>query len=121
MQVGQPVALNHSVELLHAQDVTGLSPRRIHFPSPRCLLVTHGRTMTSYRTRRGGAAPYADLGPVLEIPFVAQEQRDGHVLLLVILSFFLVGAVIFIGIFLLAFRRCSRGGPCTVNLYPIGN
>ncbi|KAM6938185.1 voltage-dependent calcium channel beta subunit-associated regulatory protein [Lycodopsis pacificus] len=47
-----------------------------------------------------------------EIPFVAEEQQDGYVLLLVILSVFLVGTVIFITVFLIAYRRCCRGGPC---------
>ncbi|XP_068582011.1 voltage-dependent calcium channel beta subunit-associated regulatory protein [Cebidichthys violaceus] len=47
-----------------------------------------------------------------EIPFVAEEQQDGYVLLLVILSIFLVGTVIFITVFLVACRRCCRGGPC---------
>ncbi|XP_068447552.1 voltage-dependent calcium channel beta subunit-associated regulatory protein [Clinocottus analis] len=47
-----------------------------------------------------------------EIPLVAEEQQDGYRLLLVILSFFLVGTVVFIAVFLIAFRRCCRGGPC---------
>ncbi|XP_031724289.1 voltage-dependent calcium channel beta subunit-associated regulatory protein [Anarrhichthys ocellatus] len=50
-----------------------------------------------------------------EIPFVAEEQQDGYVLLLVILSVFLVGTVIFITVFLIAYRRCCRGGPCLAS------
>ncbi|KAM9358335.1 voltage-dependent calcium channel beta subunit-associated regulatory protein [Symphorus nematophorus] len=42
-----------------------------------------------------------------EIPFEAEEQRDGYVLLLVILSIFLVGTLIFVSVFLIA---CRRGG-----------
>ncbi|XP_035509758.1 voltage-dependent calcium channel beta subunit-associated regulatory protein [Morone saxatilis] len=45
-----------------------------------------------------------------EIPFVAEEQQDGYVLLLVILSIFLVGALIFVSIFLIVCRRGCRGG-----------
>ncbi|XP_033477709.1 voltage-dependent calcium channel beta subunit-associated regulatory protein [Epinephelus lanceolatus] len=47
-----------------------------------------------------------------EIPIEAEEQKDGYVLLLVILSIFLVGTLIFISVFLIAFRRCCRGGQC---------
>ncbi|XP_078115397.1 voltage-dependent calcium channel beta subunit-associated regulatory protein [Sander vitreus] len=47
-----------------------------------------------------------------EIPFEAAEQQDGYVLLLVIFSIFLVGTVTFISVFLIACRRCCRGGQC---------
>ena len=47
-----------------------------------------------------------------EIPFKAKEQQDGYVLLLVILSIFLVGTLIFISVLLIACRRCCRGGQC---------
>ncbi|XP_054459262.1 voltage-dependent calcium channel beta subunit-associated regulatory protein [Anoplopoma fimbria] len=47
-----------------------------------------------------------------EIPFEAEEQQDGYVLLLVILFIFLVGTLIFISVFLIAFRRYCRGWPC---------
>lgn len=47
-----------------------------------------------------------------EIPFEAEEQQDGYVLLLVILSIFLVGTLIFITVFLITFRRCCPGWPC---------
>ncbi|XP_037625872.1 voltage-dependent calcium channel beta subunit-associated regulatory protein [Sebastes umbrosus] len=47
-----------------------------------------------------------------EIPLEAEEQRDGYVLVLVILFIFLVGTVIFISLFLIACRRCCRGGQC---------
>ncbi|XP_039984650.1 voltage-dependent calcium channel beta subunit-associated regulatory protein [Xiphias gladius] len=47
-----------------------------------------------------------------EIPFEAKEQQDGYVLLLVILSIFLVGTLIFISVLLIACRRCCRGGQC---------
>ncbi|XP_023142018.1 voltage-dependent calcium channel beta subunit-associated regulatory protein [Amphiprion ocellaris] len=47
-----------------------------------------------------------------EIPFEAEEQQDGYVLLLVILSIFLVGTLIFISVFLIACRRSCRGGQC---------
>ncbi|XP_040896494.1 voltage-dependent calcium channel beta subunit-associated regulatory protein [Toxotes jaculatrix] len=46
------------------------------------------------------------------IPFEAEEQQDGYVLLLVILSIFLVGTLIFISVLLIACRRCCRGGQC---------
>ncbi|XP_010728927.3 voltage-dependent calcium channel beta subunit-associated regulatory protein isoform X2 [Larimichthys crocea] len=42
-----------------------------------------------------------------EIPFEVKEQQDGYVLLLVILSIFLVGTLIFVAVFLIA---CRRGG-----------
>ncbi|XP_029356651.1 voltage-dependent calcium channel beta subunit-associated regulatory protein [Echeneis naucrates] len=45
-----------------------------------------------------------------EIPFEAEEQQDGYVLPLVILSIVLVGTLIFISILLIACRRCCRGG-----------
>uniref|UniRef100_UPI0037E8A0E5 voltage-dependent calcium channel beta subunit-associated regulatory protein n=1 Tax=Semicossyphus pulcher TaxID=241346 RepID=UPI0037E8A0E5 len=45
------------------------------------------------------------------IPIEAEEQQDGYVLLLVILSIFLVGALIFVFVLLITFRRC-RGGQC---------
>ncbi|XP_068176417.1 voltage-dependent calcium channel beta subunit-associated regulatory protein isoform X2 [Antennarius striatus] len=41
-----------------------------------------------------------------EIPFEADEQRDGYMLLVVIL---LIGTLIFISIFIIACCRCSRG------------
>lgn len=44
-----------------------------------------------------------------EIPFKAEEQQDGYVLVLVILSVLLVGALIFISVLLIA---CRRGGQC---------
>ncbi|GLD50431.1 voltage-dependent calcium channel beta subunit-associated regulatory protein [Lates japonicus] len=47
-----------------------------------------------------------------EIPFEAEERQDGYVLLLVILSIFLVGTLIFISVLLIACRRCCRGGQC---------
>ncbi|XP_070688940.1 voltage-dependent calcium channel beta subunit-associated regulatory protein [Pempheris klunzingeri] len=47
-----------------------------------------------------------------EIPFEAEEQQDGYVLLLVILSVFLVGTLIFVSVLLIACRRCCRGGQC---------
>ncbi|XP_029003847.1 voltage-dependent calcium channel beta subunit-associated regulatory protein isoform X2 [Betta splendens] len=47
-----------------------------------------------------------------EIPFEAAEQKDGYVILLVILSIFLVGTLIFITVLLIACRRCCRGGHC---------
>ncbi|XP_040040119.2 voltage-dependent calcium channel beta subunit-associated regulatory protein [Gasterosteus aculeatus] len=47
-----------------------------------------------------------------EIPSVAQEQQDGHELLLVILSVLLVGSLISLAVFLLACRRCWPGGQC---------
>uniref|UniRef100_A0A3P8SH86 CACN subunit beta associated regulatory protein n=1 Tax=Amphiprion percula TaxID=161767 RepID=A0A3P8SH86_AMPPE len=47
-----------------------------------------------------------------EILFEAEEQQDGYVLLLVILSIFLVGTLIFISVFLIACRRSCRGGQC---------
>ncbi|XP_074491773.1 voltage-dependent calcium channel beta subunit-associated regulatory protein [Sebastes fasciatus] len=50
-----------------------------------------------------------------EIPLEAEEQRDGYVLVLVILFIFLVGTVIFISLFLIACRRCCRGGQCCVR------
>lgn len=42
-----------------------------------------------------------------EIPFKAEEQQDGYVLLLVILSILLVGTLIFISVLLIT---CRRGG-----------
>ncbi|KAM6921565.1 voltage-dependent calcium channel beta subunit-associated regulatory protein isoform 1-T3 [Xenentodon cancila] len=45
-----------------------------------------------------------------EIPFEAAEQKDGYVLLLVILFIVLVGTLIFISVFAIAYRRCCRGG-----------
>uniref|UniRef100_A0A1A8DJJ1 Chromosome 19 open reading frame 26 n=1 Tax=Nothobranchius kadleci TaxID=1051664 RepID=A0A1A8DJJ1_NOTKA len=45
-----------------------------------------------------------------EIPLEVEEQKDGYVLLLVILSVFLVGSLVFISVFLIASRRCCRGG-----------
>nr|XP_046247977.1 voltage-dependent calcium channel beta subunit-associated regulatory protein [Scatophagus argus]XP_046247978.1 voltage-dependent calcium channel beta subunit-associated regulatory protein [Scatophagus argus]XP_046247979.1 voltage-dependent calcium channel beta subunit-associated regulatory protein [Scatophagus argus]XP_046247980.1 voltage-dependent calcium channel beta subunit-associated regulatory protein [Scatophagus argus]XP_046247981.1 voltage-dependent calcium channel beta subunit-assoc len=45
-----------------------------------------------------------------EIPFEAEEQQDGYMLLLVILSIFLVGTLIFAFVFLITCRRCCRGG-----------
>ncbi|KAM3620023.1 uncharacterized protein V6R79_017186 [Siganus canaliculatus] len=45
-----------------------------------------------------------------EIPFETEEQQDGSMLLLVILSIFLVGTLISVSIFLVAYRRCCRGG-----------
>ncbi|KAM4574877.1 voltage-dependent calcium channel beta subunit-associated regulatory protein [Fundulus diaphanus] len=45
-----------------------------------------------------------------EIPFEAEEQQDGYVLLLVILSIFLVGTLASISVFLVVCRRCCRGG-----------
>ncbi|XP_017262854.1 voltage-dependent calcium channel beta subunit-associated regulatory protein [Kryptolebias marmoratus] len=45
-----------------------------------------------------------------EIPFEAEEQQHGYVLLLVILSVFLVGTLISISVFLIACRRYCRGG-----------
>ncbi|KAM4739752.1 voltage-dependent calcium channel beta subunit-associated regulatory protein isoform 1-T2 [Anableps anableps] len=45
-----------------------------------------------------------------EIPIDAEEQQDGYVLLLVILSVFLVGTLISISVFLIVCRRCCRGG-----------
>ncbi|XP_061593016.1 voltage-dependent calcium channel beta subunit-associated regulatory protein [Cololabis saira] len=45
-----------------------------------------------------------------EIPFEAEEQKDGSVLLLVILSIFLVATLIFLSVFAIAYRRCCRGG-----------
>ncbi|XP_010775452.1 protein Dos [Notothenia coriiceps] len=42
-----------------------------------------------------------------EIPFEAEEQQDGYVLLLVILSILLVGTLIFISVLLIT---CRRGG-----------
>ncbi|KAF7664133.1 hypothetical protein LDENG_00189450 [Lucifuga dentata] len=47
-----------------------------------------------------------------EIPFEAEEQQDGYVLLLVILSIFLVGTLIFTSVLLITCRRCCRGGQC---------
>ncbi|XP_022615285.1 voltage-dependent calcium channel beta subunit-associated regulatory protein-like [Seriola dumerili] len=47
-----------------------------------------------------------------EIPFEVEEQQDGYVLLLVILSIFLVGTLIFIPVLFIACRRCCRGGQC---------
>ncbi|XP_029285783.1 voltage-dependent calcium channel beta subunit-associated regulatory protein isoform X2 [Cottoperca gobio] len=44
-----------------------------------------------------------------EIPFQAEEQQDGYVLLLVILFIFLVGTLIFISVLLIT---CRRGGQC---------
>lgn len=46
------------------------------------------------------------------IPYDAEEQQDGYVLLLVILSIFLVGTLIFISVLLITCRRCCRGGQC---------
>lgn len=43
---------------------------------------------------------------------MAQEQQDGHELLLVILSVLLVGSLISLAVFLLACRRCWPGGQC---------
>ncbi|KAM4547664.1 voltage-dependent calcium channel beta subunit-associated regulatory protein isoform 1-T5 [Odontesthes bonariensis] len=45
-----------------------------------------------------------------EIPLEAEEQKDGYVLLLVIVSVFLVGTLVFISVFLIAYRRSCRGG-----------
>ncbi|XP_044055918.1 voltage-dependent calcium channel beta subunit-associated regulatory protein [Siniperca chuatsi] len=45
-----------------------------------------------------------------EIPFEAEVQQDGYVLLRVILSIFLVGTLIFIPILLIAYRHCCRAG-----------
>ncbi|XP_061681874.1 voltage-dependent calcium channel beta subunit-associated regulatory protein [Syngnathoides biaculeatus] len=45
-----------------------------------------------------------------EVPHEAEEQQDGYVLLLVILSIFLVGTLIFASILLITCRRCCRGG-----------
>ncbi|KAM3876043.1 voltage-dependent calcium channel beta subunit-associated regulatory protein [Diretmus argenteus] len=45
-----------------------------------------------------------------EIPFEAEGQRDGYVLLLVILSIFLVGMLISISVFLIPCRRCCGAG-----------
>ncbi|XP_035997262.1 voltage-dependent calcium channel beta subunit-associated regulatory protein-like [Fundulus heteroclitus] len=45
-----------------------------------------------------------------EIPFEAEEQQDGYVLLLVILSIFLVGTLVSVSVFLVVCRRCCRGG-----------
>uniref|UniRef100_A0A667WYX7 CACN subunit beta associated regulatory protein n=1 Tax=Myripristis murdjan TaxID=586833 RepID=A0A667WYX7_9TELE len=45
-----------------------------------------------------------------QTPFEAAEQQDGYVLLLVILSIFLVGTLIFIFVLLIACRRCCREG-----------
>ncbi|XP_014861959.1 PREDICTED: protein Dos [Poecilia mexicana] len=46
-----------------------------------------------------------------EIPLEPEEQPDGHVLLLVILSAFLVGTLVSISVFLIVCRRCCcRGG-----------
>ncbi|XP_041862258.1 voltage-dependent calcium channel beta subunit-associated regulatory protein [Melanotaenia boesemani] len=50
-----------------------------------------------------------------EIPFEAEEQQDGYVLLLVIVSIFLVGTLIFISVFLIACRRCCGGGQFCVR------
>nr|XP_020487699.1 voltage-dependent calcium channel beta subunit-associated regulatory protein [Labrus bergylta] len=47
-----------------------------------------------------------------EIPVKAEEQQDGSVLPLVILSVFLVGTLISVSVLLIAFRRCCRGGQC---------
>ncbi|XP_026160915.1 voltage-dependent calcium channel beta subunit-associated regulatory protein [Mastacembelus armatus] len=47
-----------------------------------------------------------------DIPFEAEEQQDGYVFLLVILSIFLVGSLILISVLLIAGRRCGRGGEC---------
>ncbi|KAM9384920.1 voltage-dependent calcium channel beta subunit-associated regulatory protein [Pholidichthys leucotaenia] len=44
-----------------------------------------------------------------EIPREAEEHQHGYVLLLVILSIFLVGALVFISVFLIV---CRRGGRC---------
>lgn len=46
------------------------------------------------------------------IPFEAEEQQNGYVLLLVILSIFLVGTIIFTSVLLIFSRRCSHGGQC---------
>ncbi|XP_077391148.1 voltage-dependent calcium channel beta subunit-associated regulatory protein [Festucalex cinctus] len=45
-----------------------------------------------------------------EVPIETEEQQDGYVLLLVILSIFLVGTLIFVSILLITCRRCCRGG-----------
>ncbi|XP_061153778.1 voltage-dependent calcium channel beta subunit-associated regulatory protein [Syngnathus typhle] len=45
-----------------------------------------------------------------EVPLETEEQQDGYVLLLVILSIFLVGTLIFVSIVLITCRRCCRGG-----------
>lgn len=45
-----------------------------------------------------------------EIPFEAAEQQDGYVLLLVIISIFLVGTLIFTAVFFIACRYWFRGG-----------
>ncbi|XP_019936941.2 voltage-dependent calcium channel beta subunit-associated regulatory protein [Paralichthys olivaceus] len=47
-----------------------------------------------------------------EIPFKAKEQQDGYVLILVILSIFLVGTLIFISVLLITCRRCCHRGQC---------
>ncbi|XP_053178513.1 voltage-dependent calcium channel beta subunit-associated regulatory protein [Scomber japonicus] len=47
-----------------------------------------------------------------EIPFDSEEEQDGYVLLLVILSIFLVGTLIFISVLLITCRRCCRRGQC---------
>ncbi|XP_019752823.1 voltage-dependent calcium channel beta subunit-associated regulatory protein isoform X2 [Hippocampus comes] len=45
-----------------------------------------------------------------EVPLETEEQQDGFVLLLVILSIFLAGTLIFVSILLITCRRCCRGG-----------
>ncbi|KAM8889688.1 voltage-dependent calcium channel beta subunit-associated regulatory protein isoform 1-T1 [Synchiropus picturatus] len=47
-----------------------------------------------------------------EAPLKTQEQQNGYVLLLVILSIFLVGSLIFISVLLITCRKCGRRGPC---------
>ncbi|CAJ1060256.1 LOW QUALITY PROTEIN: voltage-dependent calcium channel beta subunit-associated regulatory protein [Xyrichtys novacula] len=46
------------------------------------------------------------------IPVEAEEQGDGFLLLLVVLSIFLVGTLIFGSVLLIVCRRCCRGGQC---------
>ncbi|XP_054646115.1 voltage-dependent calcium channel beta subunit-associated regulatory protein [Dunckerocampus dactyliophorus] len=50
-----------------------------------------------------------------EVPLKTEEQQDGYVLLLVILSILLVGTLIFVSILLITCRRCCRGGQCCVS------
>ncbi|XP_057697435.1 voltage-dependent calcium channel beta subunit-associated regulatory protein [Corythoichthys intestinalis] len=47
-----------------------------------------------------------------DVPLETEGQQDGYVLLLVILSIFLVGTLIFVSIVLITCRRCCRGDQC---------
>ncbi|XP_077573565.1 voltage-dependent calcium channel beta subunit-associated regulatory protein [Stigmatopora nigra] len=47
-----------------------------------------------------------------DIPLEREGQQDGYILLLVILSIFLVGTLIFVAIVLITCRRCCRGDRC---------